>query len=217
MNLNCFHDLIPWVFIFFGSEWTCSKAIQRGAERLLNTLWLDYLHVFNTPALSFMITSYNWHQFNELFLEEIHNTILQSFITAIFESSTKIVFIKACWQFRQDGTGSSQIWELPEEASGEWFSLLKSDPLGSHLGSSTKEPWDLIAGTQPVCASVPFSMIRAATFWPHEAWRLYHWLTTSISFPALPVLPVDLLILLTGAWPLNWLRWSRSRGAIDLT
>ena len=142
-------------FIFFGSEWTCSKAIQRGAERLLNTLWLDYLHVFNTPALSFMITSYNWHQFNELFLEEIHNTILQSFITAIFESSTKIVFIKACWQFRQDGTGSSQIWELPEEASGEWFSLLKSDPLGSHLGSSTKEPWDLIAGTQPVCASVP--------------------------------------------------------------
>lgn len=89
-------------------------------------------------------------------------------------------------------------------------------PLGSHLGSSTKEPWDLAQGTQPVCTSVSFSMERVATFRPHEAWRLYHWLTTSISFPVLPVLPIDLLILLTEAWPLNWPRWSRSRGAIGL-
>ena len=218
MNLNSFHDLIPWVFIFFGSEWTCSKAIQRGGRGVIEHTVTGLPPCFQYPCIElYDLTSYNWHQFNELFLEEIHNTILQSFITAIFELSTKIVFIKACWQFRQDGTGSSQIWALPEEASGEWFSLPKSDPLGSHLGSSTKEPWDLAPGTQPICASVSSSMARAATFWPHEAWRLYHWLTTSVSFPALPVLPVDLLILLTGAWPLNWPRWSRSRGAIGVT
>lgn len=106
---------------------------------------------------------------------------------------------------------SSQRRHL-ENDSASWSQA----PLGSHLGSSAKERWDLAQGTQPVCTSVSFSMERVATFRPHEAWRLYHWLTTSISFPVLPVLPIDLLILLTEAWPLNWPRWSRSREAIGL-
>lgn len=142
------------------------------------------------------LTSYNWHQFNELFLEEIHNIILQSFIIAIFESSTKIVFIKACWKFRQDAMDSSQKWELPKEASGKWFSILEWDPLGSHLGSTTKDSRTLVKVPN---LSVPNVLLYGESYNISISWGMeiapfvhnYHFLLLFPSFPCRHPHPTD--------------------------
>ena len=148
--------------------------------------------------------------FNEFFLEDIHNIIFQSLIIAIFEPSSKIAFVKAFWEFSQDGMGSSIKMKAPR--GGIWKMIqhhrVRQTPWDHTLAphSGALRPW---TRTQPPCASMSFSMERL---------RATSWGMMTVSFVHnYPVFPADIPVPLTGAWPPEMLRWGLSRWAICLT